>query len=156
MFYHHRGVLTSHILPSQINAHGVRVYIPLKGQKNGRAWVKPITSNTVAPSIQYPHLLSYDKTVFIPIRFWAAQYVLSTPFPLAMIRAYAREAATLGYATATVRNQPLLSDDLLALPSHTASIYIKYNSADEAFNSRLALSLAIGKLTFEALPIKRQ
>ncbi len=82
--------------------------------------------------------------------------MLSTPFSLAMIRAYAREAATLGYATATVRNQPLSSDDLLAVPPRTASIYIKYNSADEAFNSRLAFSLAIGKSTFEALPIKRQ
>lgn len=156
MFYHHRGALTSHILPSQINAHGVRVYIPLKGQKNGRAWVKPITINTFAPSIQYPLLLSYDKTVYIPIRFWAAQYVLSTPFSLAMIRAYAREAATLGYATVTVRNQPLSITDLSAVPAHTSTIYIKHKSADEAFNSRLAFSLAIGKGTFEALPIKRQ
>ena len=154
MYYHHRGALTAHILPSQINKHGVRVYIPLKGQKNGRAWVKPITINTFAPSIQYPLLLSFDKTVFIPVRFWAAQYVLSTPFSLAMIRAYARDAAKLGYATATVRDTPLSIADISAVPSLAATIYKTYKTADKAFNARLAFILAIGKLTSEALPLK--
>jgi hypothetical protein len=68
-----------------------------------------------------------------------------------MIRAYARDAAKLGYATATVRDTPLLSADI---PKDAATIYNTYKTADQAFNARLAFSLAIGKLTSEALPLK--
>jgi hypothetical protein len=145
MYYHHRGHLTSRLLTSKYNAHGVRVYIPLKGQKDGRAWIKPIVINTFAPAIRYPLLMSFDKTVFIPFTFWTAQYIITTPFSLEQLKLYARRAA----ATNEVLNEIVSDISPVYLAQADPAILALYNankSNDDAdYNARLAFALGMGK-----------
>lgn len=145
MYYHHRGHLTSRLLPSKYNAHGVRVYIPLKGQKDGRAWIKPIVINTFAPAIRYPLLMSFDKTVFIPFTFWTAQYIITTPFSLEQLKLYARRAA----ATNEVLNEIVSDISPVYLAQHDPAILDLYNANkskhDADYNARLAFALGMGK-----------
>lgn len=142
MYYHHRGHLTSRLLPSKYNAHGVRVYIPLKGQKDGRAWIKPIVINTFAPAIRYPLLMSFDKTVFIPFTFWTAQYIITTPFSLELLKLYARRAA----ATNEVLHEIIAPVDLDHNDPAILALYNANKSKDDAdYNARLAFALGMGK-----------
>ena len=155
MYHHHRGILTR-TLPSKINANGVRVYIPLKGKRDGRPWLKPVVVNTFEPAVQYPLLLSFDASVTIPVRFWHAQYIMTTPFSRAQIEEYARKAAAQGHLVATVRDTPLSIYDLSFAPSARRELYTAYlRPADKPFNARLAFALGLSIVKSERLPALR-
>lgn len=93
--YHITPVRRRPVLASKRNLHAVRVFIPLKGQKDGRAWIKPIRLSTFDVAQPWPLQISFDKIVHVRLTFWSDTIVFYTPFSMAMLRHYHRAAAPM-------------------------------------------------------------
>lgn len=145
MIYYNRGCITRHILPSKINRNGVRVYIPLKGVKNGRQWVKPFVIETLAPVVDYPLLVSFDQHVFMTFGFHYARYVMTAPFSLAMLRHYGRIVAQSGLSRAAITAKEPVQGMLS--PEQMTLYMDNYIPGDKEHNARLIYNLLGGIVT---------
>lgn len=99
-------------IPSRINAHGIRVYIPEKGKKAGRRWFKPYVFNNLNVAQAYPLLYSFHDQVTIPFSFSGAYIVITAPFSLALLNSYTARAAAMNRSNVQVRKVVGLLKDL--------------------------------------------
>lgn len=140
MYYHSRGVVTSQIAASKFNDYGVRVYIPLRGQKNGELWVKPISVSGWTVAAKYPLLMSFRSSVTLPLSLTYAEYVMYEPFSMAMLDGYVHKAAAANLQTSWIRKTTpttpeRLAADAAALAAYDAArTYMDHtNNASRAF-----------------------
>lgn len=83
------------VIASCRNQHGVRVFIPLKGQKDGHAWIKPIRFWVLRAISDIPLLFSFRTTAQLEVQFQLDELIFYTPFSMAMVQAYHTEAANM-------------------------------------------------------------
>lgn len=123
MYYHSRGVVTSQIAASKFNEYGVRVYIPLRGQKNGERWVKPISVSGWTVAAKYPLLMSFRSSVTLPLSLTYAEYVMYEPFSMAMLDGYVQKAAAANLQTSWIRKTTPTSSERLAADAAALAAY---------------------------------
>ena len=123
MWYHRRGIVTRNIAASKINDAGIRVYIPLRGQKNGVRWIKPISVYGLKIGSPYPLLLSFDTAVTVPLDFNYTEVTMYAPFSMAMLRRYAQKAAAANLQSSWVRTTIPDADERAAADPDALAAY---------------------------------
>lgn len=123
MWYHRRGIVTRNIAASKINDAGVRVYIPLRGQKNGVRWIKPISVYGLKIGSPYPLLLSFDTAVTVPLDFNYTEVTMYAPFSMAMLRQYTQKAASANLQSSWVRTTIPDADERAAADPDALAAY---------------------------------
>lgn len=123
MWYHHRGIVTRNIAASKINDAGVRVYIPLRGQKNGVRWITPISVYGMKIGSPYPLLLSFDTAVTVPLDFNYTEVTMYAPFSMAMLRQYTQKAAAANLQRSWVRTTIPDADERAAADPEALAAY---------------------------------
>jgi hypothetical protein len=144
MYYHSRGVVTSQIAVSKFNDYGVRVYIPLRGQKNGERWVKPISVSGWTVAAKYPLLMSFRSSVTLPLSLTYAEYVMYEPFSMAMLDGYVQKAAAANLQTSWIRKTTPTAPERLAADAAALAAYDAARTyMDHANNASRAFALGL-------------
>lgn len=129
-------------IPSRINAHGVRVYIPEKGLKGARRWIKNYYFTRTLCEQVYPLLYSFGNQVTIPVAFSGTSITINAPFSLSLLQHYTTRAAQLSPRGAVVNKEIKLDN----VPKPEQKLFNDNKKGDEEEDSRLLFALKYGSM----------